>query len=539
MPIIINGGSRRAGGWWAQHLENGEKNEEVKLVEVVGLSGATTTDLFREMYTLSRGGKATNYFYQYNINPRDDEHLTDIQWQEAHATTRENLGLDGQPCFRVRHTKNGRTHEHGIVLRIDLESQRAISDSLTAVIHERTSRELEIKFDLERGRSILVPDRDFERPDRRPKKYESFRGAETGIDPATVKADARQHWQRSDNGHSFKAALEASGDYVLAGGDRRDFVIIDRAGDDHSLARRLGIKAAEVRARMADLDPASLPSVEQAQEIQRTRTAERDRAAGIDRAAQLAMQAAHAEARGKYDSLRETERKVSRDQFPGRYDELRAAEPAPEVAREFQAAAGRATEPDAPIFDRDAASRAADERIIDAAIKQAASAPPAFAKATADRQESHPQPEPTAGSDAPSEAPAAVSTHTAATAAAWEPDAAHELAATAEATVDRATHAGEGVLRGLFKIFASFIGWLADSIAPPPPPTLDQAERMARSSEEKHEARAQQEGVQAEREARHWLIIEAQRQAAREREEAESEQQHARRREDRSYERER
>jgi hypothetical protein len=141
-----------------------------------------------------------------------------------------------------------------------------------------------------------------------------------------------------------------------------------------------------------------------------------------------------------------------------------------------------------------------------------------------------------------------VSTHPAATAAAREsafakatadrPDAGHELAATADAAVDRATHAGEGVLRGLGKIFESVIGWLADAISPPPPPTKDQAERMVWAAEEKQEVRAEQ-AAQAEREAQHWLIIEAQQQAAREREDAEKEQAHAQRREDRGYERER
>ena len=80
----------------------------------------------------------------------------------------------------------------------------------------------------------------------------------------------------------------------------------------------------------------------------------------------------------------------------------------------------------------------------------------------------------------------------------------HELAATAGAAVDRAAHAGEGLLRGLGKIFASFINWLADSIAPPPPPTRDQAERMARSAEEKQEARAQHE---AQRARQHEFIL--------------------------------
>jgi hypothetical protein len=316
---------------------------------------------------------------------------------------------------------------------------------------------------------------------------------------------------------------------MLANGDKRDcFVVIDQAGGHHALNKKLtGMTLAATRARLADLDRSHLPGVEQAQAMQR------------DRQADLAMQEARAAAKGRtddirpegernrYADLRATEHDVSRSQSAGgRYDDLRAAEPPPEIVQEFQAAAARATEPAAPIFDRDAASRAADERIIDAAIKQAAPAP-----------EARQRPEPEAGTENPRGAAAEPAQ---APPQAWEPDAAHELAATADAAVDRAAHAGEGVLRGLGKIFASFIGWLADSIAPPPPPTRDQAERMARSAEEKQEARTQQE-AQTEREAQHWLIVEAQQRAAREREEAaENEQWHARHREkDRGYERER
>ena len=201
--------------------------------------------------------------------------MTEAQWEEAHALHRKNHGLDHLPYFRVRHIKDGREHEHGIALRVDPETGKAISDSLTAAINERTSRELEIRFDLERGHSVLTPNREQERPDRRPKKHESFRAERSGIDPETVKADARAARQRADNGQSFRAALEESGDYVLARGDRRDFVIIDGAGDDHSLARRLGMKTAELRTFMADLDPASLPNVAEAKAQQQARHTER------------------------------------------------------------------------------------------------------------------------------------------------------------------------------------------------------------------------------------------------------------------------
>jgi hypothetical protein len=269
MPIVINSKSCSNAGFWAKHLLRADTNERIEIIGFYGLSAETIKDAFGEMRVMAQGGKAKNFFSQYNINPRGDEQLSEAQWDEAHALHRKAHGLDHLAYFRVRHIKRDelgylRVHEHGIALRVDPDTGKAIPDSLTAQINERTSRDLEIRFDLARGHSVLTPDRDNDRPDRRPKKHESFRGDRSGIDPEIVKADARAARQRSDNGQSFRAALQASGAYILARGDRRDFVIIDRGGDDHSLARRLGMKAAELRAFMADLDPASLPSVAEA-----------------------------------------------------------------------------------------------------------------------------------------------------------------------------------------------------------------------------------------------------------------------------------
>src|SRR5277367_676432 len=187
MPIIINGGSYSAGGWWSKHLQKAETNERVEVVGFANLSADTIPDAFREMEALAAGTRCKNYFYQANINPRADEHLTPAQRDEAVERLEKNLGLTGQPRFVVEHQKEGRTHWHVVWSRIDTEKMQAIPDSLTAAIHERTSRELEIRFDLERGQSILVPNRELERPERRPRKSETFR---EGIDPEIVKADA-------------------------------------------------------------------------------------------------------------------------------------------------------------------------------------------------------------------------------------------------------------------------------------------------------------------------------------------------------------
>jgi hypothetical protein len=387
VPIIINGASRRAGGWWAKHLENEATNERVEVVEITGLSAATLPDAFREMHALSRGTKCDNYFYQANINPRADEKLTPQQWQQAVDTLEKNLGLTGQPRFVIEHEKEGRTHRHVVWSRIDTERMVAIPDSLTAAIHERTSRELEISFDLERGRSILVPDREFDRPDRRPKKHETIRALDGGLDPQTVKAEVSALWRSADNAQSFKAALEERG-YILARGDRRDFVIIDPVGDDHSLARRAGVKAAELRERMKEIDPAGLPSVTEARAEQRTIAAER--APNFDRdaadaawmeqvtAAAIAKEEGLSPAPGvqqepepearRYDALRATERAVERAQFKGQYDELRAAELPPEVVQLFEAGAARAAEPPAVNYDRDAADAAWQEKVAAAGI---------------------------------------------------------------------------------------------------------------------------------------------------------------------------
>ena len=65
-----------------------------------------------------------------------------------------------------------------------------------------------------------------------------------------------------------RAAASRSGGYVLANGDKRVFVVVDIAGDIHSLNRQItSAKAKDIREKIADIDPANLPNVAEAQEI--------------------------------------------------------------------------------------------------------------------------------------------------------------------------------------------------------------------------------------------------------------------------------
>jgi hypothetical protein len=259
--MIIKGNPRRDVDFWAAHLMRTDQNERVALVDIRGLSGESVRDCLAELDAIAQGTRTKNGFYVASLNPRDDETLTNEQWTTAADRLEENLGLAGQPRFIVEHEKEGRTHRHVVWGRIDADTMKAIPADFNFARHEQTSRELEQLFGLE---PVIVEPR----AERGPKDWETFRAQDSGIDPKEMALEITALWQGADSGLAFKAALEDAG-YILARGDRRDFVIIDQAGDDHSITRRTGAKAAEVRARLADIDRDALPSVAEARELAR------------------------------------------------------------------------------------------------------------------------------------------------------------------------------------------------------------------------------------------------------------------------------
>ncbi|MCP3385956.1 relaxase/mobilization nuclease domain-containing protein [Bradyrhizobium sp. CCGUVB4N] len=103
-------------------------------------------------------------------------------------------------------------------------------------------------------------------------KMEEQRQAESAaVRAAAAKVFMTETWRRTKTGPAFQAALEKKG-WILARGDRRDFVAIDPKGGVHSVARRVeGVRAADVRQRFARVNPFSLYSVAEAIGVQRER----------------------------------------------------------------------------------------------------------------------------------------------------------------------------------------------------------------------------------------------------------------------------
>ncbi len=275
--MLIKGKARGGAASLSQHLENTEENERVALMETRGVVANDLDGALREIAAVGSGAASKRPFYHASISPDPDEPaLTDAQKAVAIDRLEKALGLTDQPRAVIEHGKKGREHMHVVWSRIDTENMRAISDSHNYRTHEEVSRELEREFGHKRIQGAHVEREGVERPNRTPSHNEMQQAKRTGLSPQEAKELITPLWQTTDSGKAFMAAVEEKG-WAVARGDKRDFVLIDPHGEAHSLARRVeGAKVKDVRERMADIDPASLPSVEHARAAMLERQAARD-----------------------------------------------------------------------------------------------------------------------------------------------------------------------------------------------------------------------------------------------------------------------
>lgn len=264
--MIIKGKSRAGPSQLARHLGRADTNERVELLELAW-GGTSVQEAFRDWQVISEGTKGRLGLYHANIDPDAKYAMTRDQWLRAVEVLEEELGLQGQPRAIVMHEKNGREHIHVVWARTDMDTMKLRSDSMNYQAHERASLRLEQEFGHEH-----VPGKHAKRdreaqpefPSAEAQHDEWQQGERGGMNHRDRKAQVKGLYEASDTGPAFKAALEDAG-YVLARGDRRDFVILDSDAKVHSLGRQLpGVTAKDLRAFMADINPDMLPSVSEA-----------------------------------------------------------------------------------------------------------------------------------------------------------------------------------------------------------------------------------------------------------------------------------
>lgn len=341
LGMVIKGNARGGGAELARHLQRTDTNERMSVLEVRGVAALDIDGALREMEIVSAGARTAKPFYHASINTPIVERMTEAQRVRAIDRLEDELGLTGQPRVVVLHVKEGREHTHVAWSRIDAETLTAIPDSHNYRRHEIVARELEREFGHERVQGVHVERDGVPRPERTPSLAETRQAERSGFTPDEIRERVTALWQATDSGKAFAAALDDAG-FVLAKGDKRDFVLIDEAGETHSLGRRVdGVKAAAVRERMADIDPATLPSVDAAKAIQHDRHHDRHQAADAARQAEPAKEQPREPLPPEIENIQKTVRHA--DDVWHKFEERQPAQsredaqPAPEPPREQQA----------------------------------------------------------------------------------------------------------------------------------------------------------------------------------------------------------
>jgi Ti-type conjugative transfer relaxase TraA len=266
--MIAKGNTHHSGARLASYMLNAKPGERVEMGEVRGFASDNINEAFRAVDAMALGTQCEKPLFHTYVRLVDGERLTSEQWHHVADRIERKLGLSGQPRAITFHVneRSGDAHMHVGWSRIDEETMTARNLAFFKLRLKEVSRELESEL----GLTPVSNHR--QHPEMAPTRDEDQQARRLGVDIHDVRRKIRACWERSDNGQSFTAALASEG-LTLAQGERRDFIVIDHEGGMHALGKRItGNTAGEVRARCADLDRESLPTVEQARGQQRTGT---------------------------------------------------------------------------------------------------------------------------------------------------------------------------------------------------------------------------------------------------------------------------
>jgi hypothetical protein len=274
--MIAKGNLHSHGQKLAAYLVKGHPGERGELIEMRGFAASDLRTAFLDVEIQAQGTNCQKPFFHCYTRLAPGEALNRETWLQVADREEKRLGFSGQArAVSFHHLADGSVHMHTAWSRISLSEDGrlfAIDPGLYKNKLKEISRELEKELGLKLVRNERAPD-DLTRSAGR-NEFEQAR--RLGTDLKAIRTTIRECWERSDNGKSFTGALEAHG-LILARGDRRDFVIVDQAGGDHALSKRItGATVAETRVRMSDVDRARLPGVDQAKEMQAGRQTTRD-----------------------------------------------------------------------------------------------------------------------------------------------------------------------------------------------------------------------------------------------------------------------
>jgi hypothetical protein len=258
--MIAKGTPHTNGAVLARYLVTGKDGERAELSELRGFVASGIMDAFRSVHVMARGTKCEAPFFHVYVRNPEGENLDRVEWEYAANCIERILGLTDQPRAIAYHIANdtGHIHMHVAWSRIDAENLTAKPLPFFKRRLKAVSRELEKRL----GLAVVPNDRDSSIK-YAPTRAEEEQARRLGTDIHETREIIRNCFERSDCGRGFQSALAQLG-MTLARGTRRDFLVVDGVGGMHALGKRvLGVSAAELRTRLADLSRDNLPTVDE------------------------------------------------------------------------------------------------------------------------------------------------------------------------------------------------------------------------------------------------------------------------------------
>jgi len=266
--MILHGNQRGGARDLALHLLSNE-NDHVDVHELRGFVADDLQGSLHEAYAMSKATKAKQFLYSLSLNPPQEAEVSTLDFESAINRAEKTLGLNGQPRAVVFHEKKGRRHCHVVWSRTN-------TDTMTAVPLPHTKRklmELSKELYIEHGWEMPKGMQNSELVDKRNFTLSEWQQAKRiGKDPRTIKQAFQDSWALSDDQKSFTLALKERG-YVLARGDRRGFVAVDRFCEVYAVPKWVGIKTKDVKAKLGN--EKQLPSVSEAKQTISTEMVQR------------------------------------------------------------------------------------------------------------------------------------------------------------------------------------------------------------------------------------------------------------------------
>ncbi len=213
--------------------------------------------------------------YAFSLSWHPEETPRPQQMIFAGRNALKVLGMQEHQAVMVSHTDTAHPHVHVIVNRVHPETGKAIS----LYKDQEKLQAWALEYEREQGK-VYCPARAFNALARQAAKEQDGRAAPRRYVDNTLAAC----WTRSDNGRSFKAALEAKG-WSLAKGDRKAAVLmaVTPSGRAFAVLRELNqgrpkgqtIKAKDFDRQIADLQREDLRPVKAVQEEMERRSKSR------------------------------------------------------------------------------------------------------------------------------------------------------------------------------------------------------------------------------------------------------------------------